>query len=554
RAALAAQRIATLRPGWMNTHFGLALSAASSLFLSESETGKPASLREIIVVTDLQEGAKVDGLQGLEWPNGVQVTLERVDARRRANAGVNVLQERSTAAGPAGLQVRLANARDSGREQFRLGWVGPGGALVGQTIDIYLPPGQTRTFLAPPQPEGVTSGSLRLVGDEQDFDNTCYYVAPEVREVRIAYFGVESAADPRKPLFYLQRVFVDTPRRKIEFLTGDSNAPLTAAVLDRASLAVIARPLPAEESSRAREWIRGGKTALLLLTEPAMGDTLAAVSGVAGATLSEVDDRFVLLGEIDFRHPIFTPFADPRYSDFTQIHFWKHRRWELPEDAPARVLARFDDGSPALAEVDVGGGRLLVLTSGWHPEDSQLAVASKFPPLMHTILNWSGAAVPVRQQFFTGDAIPSPVEAGGPVQWRKPDGSTVELAAGTVFTETDAPGIYSAMGGGKETRFAVELVLDESRTAPMLPDELARLGVPLASGAQFASAVPTAEQRRYLHSAEMESQQKLWRPVLLALLAVMLIEVILSGWLARRVKPAETPISMTGSPAEAVKS
>jgi len=53
-------------------------------------------------------------------------------------------------------------------------------------------------------------------------------------------------------------------------------------------------------------------------------------------------------------NPLFAPFADPRFSDFTKIHFWKHRRIDpagLPE---ARIVAGFDDGSPALLEVKVG--------------------------------------------------------------------------------------------------------------------------------------------------------------------------------------------------------
>jgi hypothetical protein len=392
------------------------------------------------------------------------------------------------------------------------------------------------------------------MGDEQEFDNACFYVPPEVQQLRIAYFGSEPGNDPDKPLYYLQRVFGETPQHKIEFLTGNSNAPLSAAALNQASFAVIPRPLAPDEIARVREWISSGKTALLVLTGAAMGETLSALTGLPNATLAEAEERFVLLGEMDFRHPVFAPFADPRYSDFTQIHFWKHRRWDIPPESDVRMLARFDDGSPALAQLDIGSGRLLVMTSGWHPDDSQFAVASKFPPLMHTILNWSGATVPVRHQFLTGDAIPSPAESGAPVQWRKPDGTELELAAGTAFNQTDAPGIYTAMVGGKESRFAVELALDESRTAPMLPDELARLGVPLSANAQFASATPTAEQRRYLHRSEMESQQKLWRWVLVALLAVMLGEVVLGGWLARRIQTAETPVSMSESPAGAMKS
>src|ERR1039457_4478613 len=92
-------------------------------------------------------------------------------------------------------------------------------------------------------------------------------------------------------------------------------------------------------------------------------------------------------------------------SFFSHIHFWKHRRMQIPPDAQARVLAKFDDSSPALAQIPVGQGNLLVLASGWNPPDSQLALSSQFPPLMQTMLDWSGGAVPARFQFETGEVI-----------------------------------------------------------------------------------------------------------------------------------------------------
>ena len=54
----------------------------------------------------------------------------------------------------------------------------------------------------------------------------------------------------------------------------------------------------------------------------------------------------------------------------------------------ARVVAKFDTGDPGLLEVPVGQGRLYFLASGWHPDDSQLAVSSKFVPLLWSMLEY----------------------------------------------------------------------------------------------------------------------------------------------------------------------
>ena len=405
-------------------------------------------------------------------------------------------------------------------------------------MEIYLPSGQTRSFAAPKIFTNTTSGKLQLTGDEVDFDNQSYFAAPEAERIKIAWFGLESANDPEKLRFYAQRVFTTTARRQMDIAPPTSQSVFSAERLNEAVFAVIPSQLATDEVKAMRDWLARGKTALLVLTDAQMSPTLVALTDLPEIQVGEAGGDYALLGQIDFTHPLFAPFADPRFSDFSHIHFWKHRRVEFPATAKVRVMAKFDDGSPALAQIPIGQGNLLVLASGWNPADSQFAVSSKFPPLMQTLLDWSGSASVARFQFTTGDVIPSPAVSTGGVQWKKPDGKIQTLVADKSFTETDLPGIYVATVGGKERCFAVNLPLDESRTAPMSPDELARLGVPLQTPTEFP-VVQTAERVRHLQQAELENRQKLWRWLVVGALAVTLVEIILSGWLARRVKTVE---------------
>jgi hypothetical protein len=530
RAALAAQRLDAVSPGWGGTHLGLALTTAAELFADNAGAAGVPGPCEVALISDLQEGAKLDGLQGYDWPKGVRVIIERVDPKRRGNAGLEIMDASMSSAGDGReARVRVANARDSDREKFSLAW----DAANGKSASIYLPPGQTRTFSAPALPAGAATGALRLTGDEEDFDNTAWFAAPEMEHTIIAYFGSEPASDPEQLRYYLQRAFPGTARRTVEVVSAVTNS-----ALNHAALAVIPSSLDENQAKAVRDWIEGGKTALLVLTNAQSGATLAALAGAADIGISEASGDYALLGEVDFTHPIFAPFADPRFSDFSRIHFWKHRRWTMPPNLPARVLAKFDDGAPALAQITMGKGNLLVLAAGWSPADSQLALSSKFLPLMQTILDWSGGAAPARSQFQTGEPIPSPVSSGDALPWRKPDGKVLTVAAGTSFAETDVPGIYSVTVGGKVRRFAVNLPLDESRTAPLSPDDLARLGVPLQNAPVFATPILPGAQRRLLQ-AEAESRQKLWRWLIAGLLAVALVEIVLGGWLAGRVKTLE---------------
>ena len=540
RAVLAQERLAALSPGWGGTHLGLALTTAAEQFSDEPGRTGVQGPRDVVLISDLQEGAGLDGLQGHDWPKGVRVIIERVDAKRKGNAGLQILEAPLAGGGDGRLaRVRVINTRDSDQERFQLGWQAEVGTpLAVKPAEIYLAPGQTRAFPAPELPPGAATGALRLTGDGEDFDNIAWFAAPEQEGLTIAYFGSESGNDPEHMRYYLERSFPETPRRRVEVTSARSNAVFSLETLNRAALAVIPGSLAGDEAVGVREWITGGKTALLVLTNAQCGATLASLAGMADPEISEGSGDYALFGEIDFSHPLLAPFADPRFSDFSHIHFWKHRRWTIPPGLAARVLARFDDRSPALAQLTVGKGNLLVLGAGWNPADSQLAVSSKFLPLLQTILDWTGDAAPARSQYQIGDSLPSPVSRGTAVQWRRPDGKIALVAAGSPFSETDIPGIYTATADTRTRRFAVNLPAEESRTAPLSPDDLGRLGVPM----QSAEAVPLAqspETRRRFQEEELESRQKLWRWFVAGILAVALVEVVLGGWLARRVKTLE---------------
>jgi hypothetical protein len=248
-----------------------------------------------------------------------------------------------------------------------------------------------------------------------------------------------------------------------------------------------------------------------------------------------------MLADINFQHPLFAPFADPRFSDFTKIHFWKYRKLDPGAIPAARVLAKFETGDPALLEVPLGKGKVYVLTSGWSPEDSQLALSTKFVPLLYAFLEESGASAPPPAQFYVGDPVPfKPDETRVTVQ--SPDGSELRLSAGEAsFSQTMTPGIYtfgtppdSSRRGQTEAgrKFAVNLDPAESRTAPLPLDEFERLGAPVVH--QPTVAAREAERKVRLRNTELEERQKLWRWFLLGTLAILLVETWLAGWTARR--------------------
>jgi hypothetical protein len=232
---------------------------------------------------------------------------------------------------------------------------------------------------------------------------------------------------------------------------------------------------------------------------------------------------------VDSKDRLLAPFADARLKDFTKVRFWKHRLVEV-EGEGVKVLARFDSGDAAMIAVRQGAGTLLVLTSGWHPEDSQLALSTKFVPLW---FGWLAAGFSYEEEgvLQVGQALPWDFKGEGKVTG--PGGQVGVLKAGEVFVAKE-PGVYraEANGGEKEARwFAVQLPAGEGRVSVMAEERLTELGVNLASGDEVAGGAGevSAEVRERMDGVETEAKQRLWLWTLVAILVLVIVESMLGA-------------------------
>ncbi len=538
RAATAAGRLAEVKPGWGNTQLAAALTTAAER-LAEIPPGETSpGGGEIILISDFQEGSRVEGLQGWEWPREVFVTSIALTPKQTGNAGLQLAPDSSPlAAGEAPqARVRLWNAPDSTGEQFQIGWAATGGAFTGPAQDVVLPPGQSKVVSLPWPAASALPSRILLKGDTASFDNTVFTAPPAVVEVAASYFGAESLTDSKKPLFFLNRALPESRQVSVKLNPVPPEAPLPVILPGQPAIFFANGAIPPVHASFLHQQLQSGRTALLILSAAA-APALAEITGTAAVPLEEIKPAtYGMLSEIDFKHPLLVPFADPRFSDFTKIRFWHYTKFAATALPGSRVLARFDSGDPALVEVPVGQGRLMVLASGWQPEASQLALSSKFVPMLSSLLEWSGAVITPPAQFFAGQAVALNLlglTGAGPVSVRHPDGTTTTVTpeAGA-FTAATQPGLYTATGRTLTKNFAVNLDPAESRTLPLPTDELDRLGVPVRRAGSRESVDPSSGPAP---AVETESRQKLWRWIMIAALAVLLIETLLAGLSARRV-------------------
>ncbi len=521
RASAATQRLESAAPGWAATQLGAALLRSAEML--DVEPSSVAMRREIVIVSDLQEGARLDGLQGFAWPRGIEVVLAPVTAGQTENASAQWIAE-SDESGQGGAEpeprLRVSNAAESKREQFALEWAG------GAKLDVHVPPGQTRIVRAPKQ-LGVRADHLALSGDEVEFDNTLFVLPPEPARLPVLFLGDEVPDDPKQSLYYLERAFHATRTERIELLARPADQAPAAFELAKAQLLIVGDGAGEAAIGAARAFAAGGKIVLLPMTSESSEQTLSRLldSPAIPAAEARVKD-YAMLAEIDFQHPLFAPFADPRFSDFSKIHFWNYRQLDASKIPGARVIARFDSGDAAIVQVPVGKGSVMVFTSSWRPADSQLALSSKFVPLLHALLEQS-SDLPLRKaQYFVGDEVALPANPL-PHKIRKPDGREVEVARGGKFTESDQPGVYSTAPGNE--RFVVNLSPDESKLAPLDSARLAALGVPMRTSALTVASVAAQNE---IHAGELESRQKLWRWLIVFALAVLLMETLLAGRLS----------------------
>ena len=399
-----------------------------------------------------------------------------------------------------GKAFRISNAADSEFASVTLGWKG----FPETEVETSVAPGTGRILSSKPRPAGAERGTLVITGDAHPFDNEVYVSPVQARPLRVLFVNESGTTDSAgSPLFYLQRALQPTPALEPILTTTES---LTEAELNAQEVVVVAGEWSNETAEQLRPFAEKGG---LVLAIPSQATESAAFAELAGETwkVTETESNdYAMLAGLDFEHPVLAPFARAQIRDFTKIRFWKHRQLELPESIPdtTRILATFDGESPAWVEHRIGDGAVFAFLSGWEPEESQLALSSKFVPLLYSIFEHTGFSIESAPTLYVGE------------------------------NDRDRPGFYEEESG----LIAVNLRPGEGLTAPFDPAVVfGELGIPLIDEETPEDLVPlTKEQQLRVEFEEKEERQKLWKWLVLAALVILIIETLLAG--RRRGTPA----------------
>lgn len=522
---IARGQLKTVQPTWQTGNLGVALTTLAGELDAASDVQNSLAEPQIVVISDFQAGTRIDALTAFDWPSRVRVIAKPVAIKKVTNASVQLLTQREEAE-DAEPRVRVANAADSAGDQFFVNWAVKEGAQT-KEVAVYVPPGESRVVRLPRNESSLQSDRIVLRGDDQDFDNNFYVVPPRKQELDLFYLGSDAADDPEGLRYYLQLACQGDPLRQVTLREWTAEDPSPGKQDPR--LFVATRKLSPAEQAQLRQVVERGSTLLLVLPEDAATEDVSGFFDNLEVTQAKErsEDEFALLGEIDFTHPLFAPLSGPRYNDFTKIHFWQHRSLSLKPDAAAHVVAKFDNGQPWLIERKLGQGTVLLASSSWTPGDSQLAVSSKFVPVVGNLLDLAcgstkpleGVTVGMPVPLANTDLVTTP--SGMQVPWSDEQNS---------FTQTDEPGIYHFGSNESPQAFAVNLHPSESDTALLPLEQLDQLGVRRAAEVSAEERLTRMRQQR---DSELESRQKVWRYLLVGCLLVLIGETWWAGHAAR---------------------
>ena len=554
------QSIAALKsasPTWQGTDLGLALLTAADLLQTDwdSSSESNATTSEIIVVTDFQNGAAVERLAEYSWPSSCKVRVERVEAKSKGNARAILLSEEDSVNGngassfasdssnvKAGeipeqtnaqkIRVRVSNSQDSTDESLVLHWIDEKLQPMDDTKTVcQVPAGNSLTIRMPIPPKGAVA--LQLDGDRSGFDNRFYMSRSEPIQSNLLCVENASKAPEDSLGYFLRQLPLSDSSLTVSFQSREpaSLDPWPSPV--RTPLIVASHALSESDLNRLSQYIKQGGHLFwvwdAVASQVDYSVNLKTLCAVTDGKVSEAKVRqYAMLESVDFKHPLFADLADSKFNDFSKLRFWKHRRLESDQLSEWRILAKFDDGSPALIcqdQVEKGSGRIWILTAGWQPAESQLALSTKFVPLVSGLFRLASPPQASRLSFRVGMAIDVPSDT------RMLDPSGNELTAEAAEEKSiqrhvlSEPGVFRRVDAlGAESVVVVNLSDSESNTSVGGLERLEKLGVIMTEN---KPSKKDDASKRQLRAVELESQQGWWRWVLIGVIGVVGLESVL---------------------------
>jgi hypothetical protein len=514
--------LASAEPAFGATRYAAGLQFARDV-LGQSSLPR----RRAVLVSDFQRaGWRPE--EAVRMPAGTLVDVVNVggDAANTAVTGLAVERSVQGQREEATISARVVNLGKAARRRARVALEVDGRAVQTRTVNLEAGASGAAVFAPLPLSDRPARVIARVDPDELPVDDAQYAIVAPGDVVRVLFLSPGGTA--RQAAFVRQALQVrGSPR--FEVANGARLTGYQVAVL--ADLP----PGPAALAARLSDFARRGGGVLVLLAEQAGGTWGPAwrelLGGAPGGTVEPEAMRGTALAGLRYDHPVFQPFQAPQSGDFGSVRVYRYRRFA--PDSGAVVLAHYEDGAPALVEHRMGGGRVLVWTSGLDNVWSDLPVQPVFLPLVHQMMRYLAGYVEHQTAFPVGfvldlDAARGLVGGKGAVSVESPAGRRVALGAGAQpAIRLDAPGFYTVRAVGEDLAAASVAVNPDPAEGDLTPMDLDAFRAAVRPAEAAAAAEPSGEA--VISPAERERRQGLWWYLVVGAVVLALAETLLSN-------------------------
>jgi len=526
RTTLTANLLNALEPSWQSTRLDEALGLALAELEQLTDNSETDANKRILVVSDFQKSSKIAGIAGRKWPKDSILELASIQGAQPGNTGLRWLGWTGDESAKRSMRIGIQSSGQLEATEHTLSlFDARSGIALSEPITVYSSPGDDRMLLLDIPKDAEGPFKVELTGDAEPFDNTLFVTQEAPRSISLNYYGLEENADnPKQAAFYLKRA---TAGWSDPLVTFDISSKSTNLPIPSSNVIVIDSELDRASAEAVRSRIESGSNALMLISDPSRIESLGTLLNETDWSTSASDRDDSRLGSIDFQHPAFVLFADPRFSDFSRIRFWHTFAANYPDETIASVIASYDDGAPALIEATLGEGTLTAWVGDWAPQKSQWALSTKFVPWLQRLFE-QAVGGPDQPNMAEMDEVTT-ILASNQSQWK-----AIETNAFSNANPTE-PGLYRLQTNRAERWVALNTPIEESEWDTHPIEDWEKLGTPLDNPFAKPETTDTDESdSRFENSIELESQQQLWRWMIIAVAAMLAIESLIAKRLQTR--------------------
>lgn len=521
------------------TRFPPAIKLAQTI-LKESQLPR----REVVIISDFQR-AGWERTDDLRLPEGVVLTPMRIGDGAAANVAVTgVSFQRAPFEGRERVTVTAAVANQGDEDRaVEAALEIDGRDVQKQRVTVGARASAAVTFAPFTLDKAHTRGTVRLPPDSLSRDDALHFALSPAEPVPVWIFSSEGAA--RDANLYLTRALAigTTPAFDVRVASAatlpafDVEAARARSAASHQSGAMILSDVAVPRgavSERLKRFVENGGGLLVLTGGQGRFELEASpwLPARVGAPIDRVSTGAGTLGIVDYSHPVFELFKAPRSGDFSGTRFFRYRALTVTPDA--QVLSRFDDGMPALIERKTGAGRVVLWGSTLDNDWNDLPLKPVFLPFVHRLVAHLAGYQPPASSMVVGQVIEVP---SGDRRLVTPSGGQTAFAASerSRVVELSEQGFYEIRDrSGREATpqvVAVNVDVSESDLTPLDPEEM----VAAITGSARSDRATSQRAAERLTPQEQERRQALWRYLLMAGLALLAAETMVSNRLSRPV-------------------